>query len=286
MGGRVLGRPNFWEAVGGRGRPCSLIGSLIWSDLCYPIRGARPPTASHFRTLKHTASHGLPEIRPPKHTASHILSCDLSEPIREHSLPRKSDLRGRSDSTGRSNAFSREISQTRPRITLPCPESDRPPIGLSLRPLTTKSYDLSVRVRGGRPWESMVGGRGRPIGLSDRSHDCGERPKWGSDWSASQGQPWESDPRASRTSPSQSRWFHSKRCDWPEDRTLTAGPGRPINWTLTSIWCCQGRGHATKVNQLEPIRKARTVAPRTHETLPNLLHLLKIVLLESTTLSG
>ena len=52
-----FGRP--WEAMGGR---APLIGSLIWSDLCYPIR-----------------EHGLP--RPPTHTASHILSCDLSEPI-------------------------------------------------------------------------------------------------------------------------------------------------------------------------------------------------------------
>ena len=58
-----------WEAVGGRGRPCSPDWlRQIRSDLRANQR-AWPPTASHFR--------------PPKHSASHIFSCDLSEPIRE-----------------------------------------------------------------------------------------------------------------------------------------------------------------------------------------------------------
>ena len=59
-------RPNFWEAVGGR---APLIGSHI----------------SHSQS----GEHGLP--RPPKFgltwppigSASHNLSCDLSEPIRD-----------------------------------------------------------------------------------------------------------------------------------------------------------------------------------------------------------
>ena len=54
-----FGRP--WEAV--------LPWLALWSDLICVIQ------------LGSTASHGLPEIRPPTHTASHILSCDLSEPI-------------------------------------------------------------------------------------------------------------------------------------------------------------------------------------------------------------
>ena len=73
----------FWEAVGGRGRPW---GSdwlrKIWDSLTQLPR-------SIWANQSPTASQGLPN-----------LSCDLSEPIREHGLPRKCDLRGRSDSTG------------------------------------------------------------------------------------------------------------------------------------------------------------------------------------------
>ena len=112
-------------------------GPLIGTDYCVresqiylsqsgDLGLPRPPTASQIRPHKHTAS----QIRPHKHTASHILSCDLSEPIRgEHGLPRESDLRGRirPHRTGQGNAFSREISQTGPRIVLPCPESDQTP---------------------------------------------------------------------------------------------------------------------------------------------------------------
>ena len=64
VGGRVLGRPN----LGGRGRPWeAALPSLAQTD--------------HIRSENQSGEHGLP--RPPKHTASHIFSCDLSEPIRE-----------------------------------------------------------------------------------------------------------------------------------------------------------------------------------------------------------
>ena len=88
-----FGRPNAWEAVEGR---APLVGSDRSHQIREPIR-----------------EHGLPEIRPPMHSASQIFSCDLSEPIRgEHGLSRTRPLMH----TGRSNAFSREISQTAPRI--------------------------------------------------------------------------------------------------------------------------------------------------------------------------
>ena len=179
------------EAVWGRGRPCS---SHWLRDLCQrvpdlfePIRAPRPPTASHGLTRPHKypwkcLKFGL--TWPLIASASHNLSCDLSEPIRDLiGLPRPhrfespiglsrtpaeamrlavksvrrargsyclarsliglTDLRvrsasqiceavgvrgadrplthtGRSDS-GRSNAFSHEISQAAPRIGLHCP---------------------------------------------------------------------------------------------------------------------------------------------------------------------
>ena len=62
----------FWEAVGGRGRPCS-------PDWLRQISKPMRSTASHGLPL--SASHGLP--RPPIASASHNLSCDLSEPMRE-----------------------------------------------------------------------------------------------------------------------------------------------------------------------------------------------------------
>ena len=77
---RKCGRPSAWEAENGRavGGRAPLIGSDRSDHISEPIREhglPRPPTASHFR--------------PPKHSASHIFSCDLSEPIRgEHGLSR------------------------------------------------------------------------------------------------------------------------------------------------------------------------------------------------------
>ena len=57
--------------MGGRGRPCS----PDWlRQISKPIRGARPPTK--------VGGQGRPN------SASHIFSCDLSEPIRaSHGLP-------------------------------------------------------------------------------------------------------------------------------------------------------------------------------------------------------
>ena len=135
-----------------RGR-APLIGSDRSDQITEPIRGARPPTASHFRppTASHglslSASHGLPRPltfglpRPPIALASHNLSCDLSEPIRgarplTHTASQILDSQiceavgVRSDSSGRGNAFSCEISQIAPRIGLSAGVRERP-IGLS-----------------------------------------------------------------------------------------------------------------------------------------------------------
>ena len=60
---KVGGRVWSWEAMGVRvGRPCSLIGSEIWSDLSYPMRGAQLPTASHGLPLSDSLAHGLPHF--------------------------------------------------------------------------------------------------------------------------------------------------------------------------------------------------------------------------------
>ena len=103
----------------GRVRPW---GSHWLRDLCQRVPGL----------WSQSEPHGL--SRPL--TASHNLSCDLSEPIRgarplTHTASQICEAVGvrdlrvrsashahRSDSTGRSNAFSREISQIAPRIGL------------------------------------------------------------------------------------------------------------------------------------------------------------------------
>ena len=129
-----FGRP--WEAVWGR-------GALIGLEIC--VRESQIFGANQSPT----ASHGL--SRPL--TASHNLSCDLSEPIRgarplTRTASQISDSQiceavgVRSDSTSRSNAFSREISQTGPRMTASPGVRERP-IGLS------NLWGRSVR-----PWES------------------------------------------------------------------------------------------------------------------------------------
>ena len=62
---------NFWEAVGGR---APLIGSDRSDQITEPIRGTRPPTRVGGRGRLNSASH--------------IFSCDMSEPIRaSHGLP-------------------------------------------------------------------------------------------------------------------------------------------------------------------------------------------------------
>ena len=111
----------IWEAVCVRGR-APLIGSDRSDHITEPIRGAWP--------LTHTASQiWESENRPHKHTASQHLSCDLSEPIRgarplTHTASQICEAVGVRGAdrplthTGRSNAFSREISQAAPRIGL------------------------------------------------------------------------------------------------------------------------------------------------------------------------
>ena len=100
--------PRPWEAVRGRERPNSAshpLGlSLLSCDLSEPIRGARP--------LTHTASHahGLSRTRPLR-----SVSPKSDRPLTH---------------TGRGNAFSREISQTGPRMTASPGVRERP-IGLS-----------------------------------------------------------------------------------------------------------------------------------------------------------
>ena len=117
----VRGRVRLWEAVWG----CA---PLIGLEIC--------PSQSGEHGLSRPLTFGL--TWPLIASASHNLSCDLSEPIREHGLSRtqpptasqiwESDRPHRSDS-GRSNAFSREISQIAPRIGLSAGVRERP-IGL------------------------------------------------------------------------------------------------------------------------------------------------------------
>ena len=109
-------RPN----LRGRGRPCS----PDWlRQICQRVRGQICQSDSweqgQVRGRLRGRLRGRGE-RPNSHTASHILSCDLSEPIRgarplTHTASQICESEVRSDS-GRCNAFSREISQTAPRI--------------------------------------------------------------------------------------------------------------------------------------------------------------------------
>ena len=154
-----------------------------------------------------TASHGLSiwalggrfwavggRIRPPKHSASHILSCDLSEPIR-----------GARPLTHTASQTVRPICEAvgvRSPIGLSRTLAESPilgaiwlisrlnalphtvDLGLTDRPHRSDSQICeAVGVRGGRPWEAEHG-------LSDRSHDFVVRGH-GSPSTASQ--IWESD---------------------------------------------------------------------------------------------
>ena len=93
-------------------------------------------------------------------------------------------VRGRSDSTRQSNAFSREISQTALRIGLPhpvCAESGRPNLGSLIG--SDRSHDKCGRLRGkweaksGRPrWEAEVGGRGGRPKVEGCGRPCS--PDW------------------------------------------------------------------------------------------------------------
>ena len=171
-----FGRP--WEAVGGR-------GALIGLEIC--VRESQIFEANQSPT----ASHGL--SRPL--TASHNLSCDLSEPIREpriglhralcvtweavcdrisHGLsrtPGDAVILGPVWLISRLNALLRPVESDR------CAwEADRTPT----RPLTDSHGLTDLRVRSVRPICEAVRGRARP--LRQITWLCGERP-----WSDSHG---------------------------------------------------------------------------------------------------
>ena len=166
----------FWEAVGGRGRPCP-------PDWLREIR-------SHQRANQgSTASHGLP--RPPTFglprpliaSASHILSCDLSKPIRGARPPTASHFpRCRSAS----HALRAMLSDPRGRLTDFSAKRIASPARVRWlpRPLTSDSHGLphglSLRTLSPR-WEA-VGGRARP--LTTKSCDLSESPKWEAVWEA------------------------------------------------------------------------------------------------------
>ena len=182
----------FSVFVGGRG---ALIGWDSLTDLSEPIRGARPP----------------------KHSASHIFSCDLSEPIRgEHSLSRTRPIglyrAMQSDPWGRLTDFMAK------RIASPC----------RVRSVCVRGRSASHRqitwLCGERPWDAEVGGR------SDSLTD--HMTLW---WEAEvrgRGSPIGLPRLAGRESPilgpvaplpGEAARSARERCDWPEDRTLTAG---------------------------------------------------------------
>ena len=138
----VLVRPIFGlpDLRGRSVRPICEVWEAVILSLAQTDQRANQGAASHGLTDRpHRSASQIweSENRPHKHTASQLLSCDLSEPIREHGLSRAQPLRSvrpweskvRSDSSGRGNAFSREISQTAPRQTA-SPGVRGSPIGL------------------------------------------------------------------------------------------------------------------------------------------------------------
>ena len=146
LGGRV--RP--WEAVWGR-------APLIGLEICPSQSGehglTQPLTASHFRP--HTASHrlGLTQFvmwsvwANQGSTASHAHG--LSDLWGRGSPRCRSASHAHRSDSGRSNAFSREISQASPRIVLP-------------RPVCVRGRSAPRTPTASQIWESEVGGRGRP----------------------------------------------------------------------------------------------------------------------------
>ena len=222
-----IGRP--WEAMGGR-------APLIGSDRSHSQSGEhglpRPPNFSFGRP--NLASHGLglPHFvmwsvwANQRSTASHSLPLSASQ---------SASHVHRSDSTGWSNAFSREISQMAQRIGLShlvCVRGRSAP-----RPPTSASHHKVM-------WSvcvEAVGGHGRPIGLSDRSH---EMPKWeavGVRLASHAHQPWESNPlpgEAMHLAVKSVRWPRGSdslsRCVWEADRPPTASHFGLSLWPLTS----------------------------------------------------
>ena len=104
------------EAVGVR-KSCDLSESPI------SLTDLRVRSASEESTASH--AHGLTDLRVRSERPSRTRPHRFESPIGLSRTPG-----GRSDSTGRSNAFSREISQTAPRMTASPGVRERP-IGLS-----------------------------------------------------------------------------------------------------------------------------------------------------------
>ena len=162
------------------------------------MRGARPPTASHF--WPHTASHGLLSPRPP--TICHVICLSQWESsnlwgrsVRPWeamggNVRPKVGGRGRpcesevwSDSTERGNAFSREISQTAPRIGLHRPVCVRGRSGsASHRQITWLCGERLCSASHGLPPRPPTSAS--HFGLSDRPCDLSESPKWEAMWEA------------------------------------------------------------------------------------------------------
>ena len=116
------GRERPWEAVGGRG---ALIGLEICVRESQIFEANQSPTASHGLSrpltichvicLSQSGEHGLSRTRPLRS----VRPWESEMPIGLTDLRvRSASHAHRSDSTGRSNAFSREISQIAPRIGL------------------------------------------------------------------------------------------------------------------------------------------------------------------------
>ena len=160
----VCQRVRKWEAVGGH---APLIGSVLWSDLSYPIREHGLP---HSLSWLHMASHSLPLSDSLAHSLPHFVMWSVWANQRAWIWPHRSDYHGRSDSTGQSNAFGREISQTGPRIAL-LHLSYVICVGGHGSPSTAShAHSLSPIWESNRTdhmtlwWEADLWGRGSPIG--------------------------------------------------------------------------------------------------------------------------
>ena len=157
--------------MGGRGRPWEAMGPWLAQRDQIKSGQIREPIREHGLPWPPTASHGLPEIRPPTHSASHIFSCDLSEPIRgEHGL-RSGRPIGLSCTLGDAVRSSGEAA----RSAQGSDSHDRPAVG-GRSDSQGFPHVICQRVRGGRPWEAKHG-------LSPQSHVIclrvrSERPKW------------------------------------------------------------------------------------------------------------
>ena len=101
---------NFQWISGGRGRLWEAM--LPWLDKTDQIRSQSQSESM----ASHTASHGLPLSDSLAHGLPLFVMWSVW--VNQGARP---PMRVRSDSTRQSNAFGHEISQTGPRIALPCP---------------------------------------------------------------------------------------------------------------------------------------------------------------------